>query len=838
MNNALKLVVSIALLAAIAGLGVFLWLRPADSSLALEPEKPAQKALEAPGNAAVESQDKLADEAANSERASMPKEAKNAPAAAAPAVKVEEATIVARFLDENLRPVADAWLRLPSNFTDEKIDPLQEARSGNDGVATLHWKGLILRYAVSFQAGASGYATLFPRGTLKAGETLQLGDLTLRPGGSISGRVLDLQQRPVAKAEVAAYDEHSFFGNNDIEELRSRGPQLWEGAPQSKSGDDGRFLLEGVPAGMTRAWAHSEGMRWSISEPIEVPAGSELRDVVLVLDPEDKNEKALQDIEGVVLDPEEKPVARASLNVHQTLEGSSWSGGSNADEGGRFRVHPQQRGVHISIDFGDPDERYTGIKLEDVKPGTKNLVIRLEEARKLVLAARDEHGPVESYRVRWCSPEWSTHGYVDRDEPHKDGRANLRAPTRSGFWLQVMAPGHKPGKLGPIEGERVPAELGITLVSIPGIRGRVVAGEKPVPGAKVALLLQPANMEIQMNGFTTLVEPDVKIQTTSDSEGRFSLDLSSDGNYVVFADAEGYARTQFGPAELAASKGVQDLVLALDAGGVLEGKVLTPPGHSPAGVVVGINRGDARPFTQVAGADGSFRFEHLTPGAWEIQRCESMFEGPTSTSMNSGDDTKPGEIRRDFVIATGQTTHHDLDLRDKQPCTLEIVLTNNSQPARAWTIVAWPKGKHTIDGSPPGASTDSSGHARLSLDEPGGYSLTIKPPPDAQSAFNLHLELDAQPGTQPWTRDVQTGRVEGSVSGWRAEDGVVWRLRSESSPFEQELRIDEQGHFADTFVGAGKVLVLRGKDTHTGTPDETLQSFDLAPGATKSLQLP
>jgi hypothetical protein len=361
-----------------------------------------------------------------------------------------------------------------------------------------------------------------------------------------------------------------------------------------------------------------------------------------------------------------------------------------------------------------------------------------------------------------------------------------------------------------------------------------------VPGAKVTLCRQPLDAQIQMNGFTTLVEPDAKVQATSDTEGRFALDLSSDGNFVVFADAEGYARAQFGPAQLAASKGVQDLVLALDAGGTLEGKVLMPPGRSAAGVIVGINRGDALPFTQIAGSDGAFRFERLTAGPWEIRRCEAMFEGATSTTMSSGDDTKPGELRKDFVIAAGQTTHHDLDLRDKQPCVLEIELTNNSQPARAWSVVAWSTSQHVITGALPSGSTDSSGRLRLEIEDSGETLLTITPPAESGSEFKAREPITLQRGSNNWTHDLRTGRIEGTISGWQPDAGVRWIVGGSEMPSSAylEIRPDALGHFVVPYIETGKTSVKRVRLSGAEQILDEVQNLDLAAGTTKILQLP
>jgi len=839
VNTALKSLVALVALLLVSGIAVFLWLHPSSSLSALEREAPAAQPLEKPRDTPIEGPASLAAEDPGSERSSMPKETKSAPAAQKPAAAAEaEATVIAHIVDENLRPIVDAWMGLAGQRTDPTRSARLEARSDREGIATLHWKGTLSPYLMHFAAGADGYGMVFPTGMIKAGETLHLGDLVLRPGGSVRGRVVDSEQRPVAGAQVVVSEEHTVWGSNDLEQLRSRGPELWMGAPESKSAADGSFLVECVTAGVTRAWAKTDNMRWAVSGPLEVTAGNELRDVVLVLDPEDKADAELRDIEGIVVGPDDKPIAKAKLSVRQQVEGSSWGSGQNAEKDGRFRVHPRERGVRIRIEFSDPDERYTHLKLEDVKPGTKDLVIRLEEPKSLVLAVRDENGPVEDFRVLWGHDQNNFDTRACKDEKHADGRALVRVPSLS-FWYVVEAPGHMPETVGPVDGAKPPAEIPVKLRTIPGIHGRVLAGEVAIRGAKLALHLQPTNTEIEMNGFTTLLQTEPETETTSGADGSFTLDLQTDGNFSILAQAEGYARAQSGPLQLAASKGLQELVIQLDAGGTLEGKVLMPPGRSPAGVIVGINRGDAHPFTQVVGPDGAFHFERLTAGAWELQRAEEMFHGPTSTSTSSGDNTKAREIRRDFSIAVGQTTHMDLDLRNSNPCVLEIELKHNGEPARAWAIVVWPKDRHTFSGSPPSAATDSNGHARIEVDDPGECSLTARPPAESGTEFEFHADVTLQRGPNSWGENVRTGRLEGTVNGWQPDAGTAWRLRPQnlySRP--PELRPDASGHFTVAMLAAGSIQIQRSKGDGRERTWETVQTIELAGGETKTIQLP
>jgi RNA polymerase sigma factor (sigma-70 family) len=746
--------------------------------------------------------------------------------------------VVARIVDEQRRPIANAWL-----CRDERkgelapVDAGKLARAGAEGIATLPWRDELPRYGTRFIVGAEGYATVFRDGAVEKGKGLDLGDVVLHPGGSVRGRVVDAEQHPIAGAEVVIDDDHAGGGERDVELLRNRGPSAWTERLGCLSAADGSFLVAGVPAGSTRAWAKSGNLRWAVSAPLEVPAGGMVSDVLLVVESSGSSDPELADIEGVVLGPDGKPIAKPCLYASCEGRFGSWSYRVIGGEDGHFRVQPHSRGGTIKLDVSDAGSLYPHAIVADVKPGTKDLEVRLEEAKTLVIVATDEHGPVERFRVRWGEEGWANSSiFLDEDEPHADGRASVRVPSDS-FWYHVSAPGHRSAKLGPVDGRSPPATLALSLSTIPGVRGRVLAGDRPVAGAELRLCEQPLVYRSVNDGFTTLVNVSSSVETKSAEDGSFTLDLQKDGRFSILVDAAGYARAQFGPVELLAAKGLSDVEIPLDAGGTLEGRVLMPPDHSPASVIVGINRGDGKPLRQTVGQDGSFRFEHLTAGTWELQRA--LRSGATSTaSLDYGGTPETVVLRQDFTIAVGQTTHKDLDLRDALPSVLEIELQHNSSPARAWTIAAEPKGRYTSWGPQPNVTTDSNGHARLELQFAGECKLTISPPAESASGFERRAELTLKRGQNNWTEDVQTGRIEGTIADWKPGGEWEWQVKAEAELFAQELKPDAAGRFALPLVAAGKVAVLRAKAGESRLGRETVQAFELAAGETKVLQLP
>jgi len=794
--------------------------------------------IEAPPATPPPPSEPLTVESAAAERASLASDAK--PTAAVPATD-GKTRVVARILDESLRPIAKSWLCTVDNTRQShKVHRESAVESGSDGTVTLEWTGQYYGYPETFALGAHGFAMQFSTGTVKRGETLQLGDLILRPGGAASGRIVDAAQHAVAAAEVLVDDSAPTAGaGNPLEALKMREPGAQRHVPTTESADDGSFLLDNVAIGTTRVWARVGKRAWTISAPLEITAGGEVRGLVLVVDAESESDPELRDVEGIVLDPDGSPVDAAQVAVSQWQEGGSWSSNESTGSDGRFRIHPRAKGVKIALDVEDSTGRYVRTSVEDIKPGTSDLVIRLEQPKTIPLSVRDANGPLENFRVTWGEyPDLAGFLFADETGTHAGGRATVRVMA-SACYFQIAAPGYQTGKLGPIYSRRPPAELSIELRAIPGIHGRVLAGGKPVAGAKLSLyVLNGRGTQVKINGFATRVNSNAGTHTTSDSDGRFTLDLQRDGTYSIFADAEGYARLEHGPLPLEARAGVQDLELQLDAGGALEGKVLMPPGRSCAGVIVGINRGDAQPITRTVGADGRFRFEHLTPGSWEIQRADQEFRLATTITSSSGPDVADIALRHDFEIAGGQTTHKDLDLSDAGPCVIEIQLSNNTQAGRAWSVL--PRARSGRDSLAVGAGVtcDASGHARLAVPDPGEYTLTVTPPPESGSAFQFEFDLALQRGTNFWAQDIQTGRVEGTIASWKPDDGFEWHIKAQDERFAHLLTPDAAGRFVLPLVATGKLEIHRARRAQYLLTKETIQSFDLARGETKTLQLP
>jgi hypothetical protein len=270
-----------------------------------------------------------------------------------------------------------------------------------------------------------------------------------------------------------------------------------------------------------------------------------------------------------------------------------------------------------------------------------------------------------------------------------------------------------------------------------------------------------------------------------------------------------------------------------------------PPGRSPDRVELRLESGEEWGHNQQVGADGTFLFEHVKAGTWELHRVregklwtmESAAGDDPAKSASSGKLPYPS---MEVVITSGRTTHADFDLRVAIPCVLELDVTNNLTPAAGWSVIA--SNRYSQQTGPASASVDTQGHARIEVEDPGPCWLKFKPA-WGQPEFVFDAQVTLQRGANSLRQEIPTARLEGTVEGWRSGSGIWWSLRrtesreGSSGSSNTVFYPDGRGHFEIVHLKPGPVEIVRtvvkGEDRH----EETVQSLDLIAGETKVLRL-
>jgi protocatechuate 3,4-dioxygenase beta subunit len=633
-----------------------------------------------------------------------------------------------------------------------RFSALQEGKIRRNEVSDDHIPLLLF-------ASKHGFANYVRQIEAKPDETFHLGDIVLKPGGNISGRVTDQEGYPVSEAEVK-------IGNTDIsgysaDHLKRFGGMSWGGVT-CRTDENGFYHGQGVEAGWVRVWAKAEGTAHSYTDPVEIHAGRETPDIDLVLEPMPMDDS----ISGIVLSPEGEPVPWARLCFsYKSLFAGSATYEQSCEEDGRFLFTPRRDKAH-DIEAIDRQERFTPGIVKAVEPGTHDLVIRLAPSTRLNLAVGTKGDrSLESLSVYLHNPD---RRYVEKraffraEDIREGGRVGMEVPSDF-FQLEIRAPGFEIVKTGLFDPQSLPDPFEVELVAVAGVRGRVLAGARPVAGARISLHEQAnQNGEYREHGFLCRSKQVRQVEALSDGQGRFDLALQTTGVFYLRAEMEGFAPAEIGPIGIDHTSGMDGLEITITEGGAIEGRVIMPPGRNPAGIIIGLSRADGFGITRRVGPEGSYRFESLTPGPWNLKQCDREIDADgRSTSFRGGFLSRAPKMPWVCVVEEGKTTRYDLDLSDSKGFLLKGRLLLDGNPPKAWNAeIQAVKGMlFRATAIKPPNSLDFEGGFLLQADEPGVHHVCFTGSPGQGPALSIVDQVTLEAGENPWNLDLALGRV-------------------------------------------------------------------------------
>jgi RNA polymerase sigma-70 factor (ECF subfamily) len=314
---------------------------------------------------------------------------------------------------------------------------------------------------------------------LVEGAVVDLGDLTMRAGARLVGRVVDGDGHAVPDTLVVAnrIDERQLAPRVDGE--------LRPGSAAAHSDERGELVFE--PRLVAGSYAiESKGAPLLAPLVLDVTEGQDLPPVVLVVDRPEQTT-----IRGRVLDDIGQPVAAASVTGRPVPRGVFWSTSTD----GSFELSMPRREATAPIDVVVDCEGYDGEAVaRAVEWGRDDVVLTLQRAAQLELRVVDAQGlPVEDYAVILLSRTRmrSTDGRVRARGPFPGGVATI-AGVEKGQWLAVVAfpaGSGRPDTSAPfvVEGAGV-VRVTATVHALGERSARVVdATGEPVAGAELVL---------------------------------------------------------------------------------------------------------------------------------------------------------------------------------------------------------------------------------------------------------------------------------------------------------------------------------------------------------------
>ncbi len=695
--------------------------------------------------------------------------------------------IEGRCIDEALIPIVGALIannELPSPLLarDGRV-----AESRRDGTFTLDCPPVDTEPRV-FRVEARGYGTHFVKAIVPRGETAHLGDLILSAGGAIRGRVVDANGNPFADASVVVTDPDLWGDQGAAQRL---GPQKQVRAPAVRTDTAGRFHIEDVAVGMRRVWASAPKTRFGVSPPIEVRANVDTEEIELVLQPAEKVDR----ITLVVQDPSGAPVPGAWVQLVERAAFGTRGFGRAVDENGYLDLETVPNATYDFTAYDERD-RWPRVSVAGVAPGSRDVELRFVDSEWIDVVARSEGTTVEDFEL--ATRETEKDVIVTRGDA---GR--VRTPTEP-FFVEIDARGFEIARQGPFDPSQPPKSVEFDLVPAPCVLGRVMFDGEPIGGASVELYEVPSGQRIVHQGYLSLLSPRALDQVTTRADGRFALRLRQSGTFVVRAESEGFAPRDVGPLELGVRGNADELEIVLSRGGAIEGRVLMPAGRDSSGVIVAINRGDARPRTMRSDADGRFRFDQVTAGRWHVARGNGEARaGVGSMAITSTDE--PTKIPFNCDVIDGESTRHDVDLRDWEPCEVSGKLLVNGAPASGWLLTVWPGTARAVAGPLPSTAVGPRGEFSITLDDPGLVRFAFRPPAEEASGGQIESKFELRPGLNEWSSDFAMGKVTGTIAAGLNTERVVYKSVEGADPAcILPLTPDAEGRFALPFVPAGR----------------------------------
>lgn len=330
------------------------------------------------------------------------------------------------------------------------------------------------------------------------------------------------------------------------------------------------------------------------------------------------------------------------------------------------------------------------------KPSLHSQPVQVVPKPKVRVLARLDGGPCTYFGLRVVDHESGTKleqlPVVDRPS----ARATLELPTAR-FHVDVLADGCEPLVLGPFDPGRVPDPLVASLVSAPGISGRIALDGATIDGAFVTLHeVYSARRGASLGGEPVTRGP-VLASAQSLRGGRYWLTHREAGAFVVrvarSVDEQGL---EFGPFELDGRRALRDVDLSLFAYGSLRGTVVDASGVRAPKALVRISRGDAKPLWATSNDRGEFFVAGLAPGSYWVRAktqeharaCE--FDDPWPSRPRSPtlrfDGERAGKLPRfDVEVFAGTESIHEAVLDASM--RLEIVVEGGLKGLhQLWTV--------------------------------------------------------------------------------------------------------------------------------------------------------
>jgi uncharacterized GH25 family protein len=522
-----------------------------------------------------------------------------------------------------------------SQQADERYDAVTSASDGAFKFAAMPAGSF--RFAGSHPEFAPGSSELV---TLDGANARTGVTITLDPGASVRGRVVDTSQQPVAGARVRVG-------------LGQRRGMIFQSPREAYTDAKGAFEVKGLPKRELAAVAmHETGS--SQTKDIDATGGN-VADVVLVID-------RTGTIAGVVVDQAGTPIEGVQVSAGPNFRDQK---ASTDFSNWRLRGFPQE--------LTDASGKFT---LTGLAPGSYSITALRSHA-----ASRGRRGTTEGVVAETGTkdlkivlpPEGGVRGkiaFADGSAPTAftisvgmtqqaftgTSEFELDALAPQQYELQVRGPGFQARSVDVLVEPGKTADVGTISVR----KGRTLAGIVTAKGQPVAGATVYAGRQVFGNGTSSQANfgpmGQGTKQTTTEADGTFSLAGFNDGDLTIVAEQASIGRSK-GMRIPTDMQGQGELVLELQPYGALSG-VMRQGGKPAEGIFVSC-QSTTTPgaiYAVASGADGGYRYDKLAPDTYKVSATVGMpMAGMKFYSKQV--DVPPGtEVKIDLTVDPGAVT--------------------------------------------------------------------------------------------------------------------------------------------------------------------------------------
>lgn len=714
----------------------------------------------------------------------------------------------------------------------------QTAQSGADGrfqFTKIDPRGYFM---IGVNLGKGRPAFRLVDNTPMPGESVDLGDIALDPRLTIIGRVVDEGGKPIQGARVRATNAPALIFQSGVAHLNP-GTGLYarmgngKSAPRivwkmplwtdqifaklplvpAQTGADGRFRLEGAPAGQLTLLIDAPGIPATFQTfPATKAAEKDVADVSI---------SRGEVVEGVVVDEQDAPVANAEvvLGIPSPLAAENIAFlrkpvKTNAE--GKFVISgvPGRKAFFLArapeqLDWTTDDAyELTGDEIKISVPASRSILVTVQDEGGKPLAARV--AVQRAMEGMSLFPQVET-PFVAKPEIVATGQYRIRGLKQGEFWVYARAPGFEIAK------EKVKIEATGEPTVLLGCKREfaiecTVLGKengKPVPLEMATVGGAPDGREAEAMGFLALGS------AKTNEEGVAMVRALGKGNFNIIASHPAYA---MGLSEVTIPE-TRSTTIQLLVGGNIKGRVVRGalPPEKPMMVALAPNgeKTIQLPKSSITDLDGNFSFKHLAPGKYKVIALK-RFLNENLVSVNPMEFMRLAEENadQDCEVTDEQTTEMLLDLAkggrkdNADDGTITGSAYINGIPAEGDYVMAsgpeWVRPK----------KVDGSGSFNLGRVKPGEYSITLtKGTPgmgDAMRGPVAARRVNVKATDSVFVDlNIKTGKITGVVKdpGGKPVSGARVRINSTENRNDfgggPPMRTDENGRFTVDEIGSG-----------------------------------